>query len=158
VNSGIPESQVRKISDLKLPGGNHMGVGYAHTTTSIVAALKTASERENSSAGNEGWLLRPVLDESAAMYGLAGGVVRAGVYTNVEPAGLLMSFLTCVATCMGSASLRMSDGEIHPARLFSVLVGSSRARKGAVQHAKKFFAIDGTQQYDGNRANLAVDS
>jgi hypothetical protein len=104
------------------------------TTTSNVGSVSIVRDYSELELPIFSW---PELDPKA-LYGLAGEVVSAGVYTNVEPAGLLISFLTAVGTCLSDTGLLLRD-DYHPARLFSVLVGNHGARKGAWEHSKKLF-------------------
>ena|GEM_PF-6259511 len=66
----------------------------------------------------------PELDPKA-LYGLAGEVVNAGAYTNVEPAGLLIAFLTAVGATLTDTGLRALNTS-------DLLVSRSVSRLGAV--------------------------
>src|SRR5262249_12535800 len=72
-----------------------------------------------------------------AFHGLAGEVVRTiAPHTEADPAGLLLTFLACVGSSVGSAPHALADGAQHSGRLNVVLVGeTSRARKGTA-HAQ----------------------
>src|SRR5438876_455156 len=80
-----------------------------------------------------GW---PQIDE-AAFVGLSGDVVGSiSPHTEADPAALLLTFLTCAGSAVGSVPHAVADGAEHPARLNVVLVGeTSRARKGTA-HAQ----------------------
>ena len=73
--------------------------------------------------------------EPAALYGLAGDVVRAlEPYTEADPAALLGTLLASVGNAVGSAPHAVAGARAHPAQLYVVLVGeTSRARKGTAQ-------------------------
>jgi hypothetical protein len=74
----------------------------------------------------------PTLD-SAALYGLAGRVVRKlAPHTEADPAGLLLVFLASFGSAVGRPGPHaFADGCIHPPRLNVALVGdTSRSRKG----------------------------
>ncbi len=78
--------------------------------------------------GQEEW---PSLDP-AALYGLAGTVVRAiEPHTEADPAGLLLCFLAGFGSIVGTEPHAYADAADHPARLNVLLVGeTARARKG----------------------------
>lgn len=73
----------------------------------------------------------PALD-AAALYGLAGDVVRAfAPYTEADPVALLVSFLAEFGTIIGPEPHLELDGSRHSLRIWPVLVGqSSKSRKG----------------------------
>src|SRR5215467_11503056 len=75
--------------------------------------------------------------EDAAFRGLPGDVVRTiAPHTEADPAALLLTFLACVGSAVGSGPHALADGAEHPGRLNVVLVGeTSRARKGTA-HAQ----------------------
>lgn len=77
----------------------------------------------------------PVLaDESAALSGLAGDVVRAlQPHTEADPAGLLLALLVEFGAMVGSTAEARVGAAQHPPALFGVLVGrTARSRKGTV--------------------------
>lgn len=84
-----------------------------------------------------GW---PELNNNEAMCGLAGQVVAAGAYTNIDLPGLLMAFLTCASSSFGDTYIHVGD-EYHPVRLFTTMVGRELACRRAVEHAKRFFTV-----------------
>lgn len=80
-----------------------------------------------------GW---PQIDQMA-FSGLAGEIVSTiAPHTEADPAALLLTFLACIGSSVGSGPHALADGAEHPARLNVVLVGeTSRARKGTA-HAQ----------------------
>jgi hypothetical protein len=68
----------------------------------------------------------------AALYGLAGDVVRAiDPHTESDPAAVLASFLTAFGNVIGSDAHVVVGSTQHTARIFTALVGeTARARKG----------------------------
>lgn len=75
----------------------------------------------------------PVLaDQSAALSGLAGDVVRAlQPHTEADPAGLLLTLLVEFGAMVGGGAEARVGAAHHPPALFGVLVGrSARSRKG----------------------------
>lgn len=76
----------------------------------------------------------PVLD-AAALHGLAGEVVATiSPHTESDPVGLLVDFLACFGSSVGSGPYAVADASEHPARLNVVLVGeTSRSRKGTAR-------------------------
>jgi hypothetical protein len=73
----------------------------------------------------------PVLGD-AALYGLAGDIVRAiEPVTEADPVALLTNLLVCFGSAVGPTPHAIADGSRHGANLFVVQVGnSSKARKG----------------------------
>lgn len=73
----------------------------------------------------------PVLDD-AALYGLAGDVVRAlEPLTEADPAAMLTQFLAGFGNLAGRHSYALAGGSEHPPGLYAVIVGkTSRGRKG----------------------------
>ena len=73
----------------------------------------------------------PTLD-GAALYGLAGLVVRAiAPHTEADPAAILLQLLAAFGNILGSGPHCMVESTRHSLNLFVVLVGeSSKARKG----------------------------
>jgi hypothetical protein len=73
----------------------------------------------------------PVLHE-AALYGLAGEIVRAmRPYTEASDAALLVQLLVAFGNVVGRNAYWQADGARHHANLFAVLVGrTAKARKG----------------------------
>lgn len=78
------------------------------------------------------WADRPVL-EDAARFGLVGEFVEAlSPHTEADPIGLLVTALTYFGASVGAGPHFRLSGQVHPPRVFSLLVGdSARARKGA---------------------------
>ncbi len=68
----------------------------------------------------------------AALRGVAGEIVRTlAPYTEADPAGVLLHFLTFFGNCVGAGPHFRVGGDEHTAKLFGVLVGdSSTGRKG----------------------------
>ena len=73
----------------------------------------------------------PVLDE-AALYGLAGDVVRTlNPHTEADPVGILVQFLATFGNIIGNNPYYQVESDRHHANLFSVHVGASaKGRKG----------------------------
>ena len=85
----------------------------------------------------------PELDE-AALYGLAGDVVRAIMpHTESDPVNVLLTYLAFFGAAVGRGPHADADGAEHPARLFAVLVGeSAKARKGSgLNHVRSVFTL-----------------
>jgi hypothetical protein len=78
-----------------------------------------------------GW---PVL-EPAALYGLAGEIVRVlEPHSEADPAGLLVATLVEFGAIVGPGPHALADSAAHPARLFAVLVGeTAKGRKGTIE-------------------------
>ena len=74
----------------------------------------------------------PSAPRPEAYHGLAGDVVRAiEPHSEADPAALLLTFLTCFGAAVGDGPHYLVEGDKHPARLFTVLVGPTGAgRKG----------------------------
>lgn len=91
-----------------------------------ISDTKTA-EKENKSTI---YWPRPIADE--AFYGIAGEVVKTiEPHTEADPVALLANFLTAFGNVVGSQPHLRVEGDNHPLRLFTVLVGeTSKARKG----------------------------
>jgi hypothetical protein len=73
----------------------------------------------------------PTLD-AAALYGLAGEVVRLiAPETEADPVAILISTLVCVGNCVDRKVWFPVEGDRHHANIFTCLVGeTSRGRKG----------------------------
>jgi hypothetical protein len=73
----------------------------------------------------------PALDE-AALYGLAGDVVRTlNPHTEADPVGILVQFLTTFGNIIGNNAYYQVESDRHHANLFNVHVGASaKGRKG----------------------------
>src|SRR5262245_23396757 len=83
----------------------------------------------------------PSLDE-AALYGLPGDVVRAiEPNTEAHPVGILLQLLTMYGNIIGNVPHFRAEADIHPAKIFGVLVGrTGKGRKGvAFGHVKRLF-------------------
>ena len=94
-----------------------------------LAELPSDPELEPSEAkGLDTW---PALDD-AALYGLAGDVVRLiEPHTEADPIALLVSFLSEAGTILNRGPHLLLDGGVHPLLFWPVLVGnSSKSRKG----------------------------
>jgi len=84
--------------------------------------------------------VKPLNDE--AFYGLVGEVVKTiEPHTESDPAALLFSFLTAFGNVVGNNPHIKVEADIHPPRIFTVLVGkSSKGRKGTSWgYIKKLF-------------------
>jgi hypothetical protein len=70
---------------------------------------------------------------SAAFHGLAGAFVRAvAPFSEADPAALLTTFLTAVGILIGPDVFATAAEDVHPARLFTLLVGdTAKGRKGS---------------------------
>jgi Protein of unknown function (DUF3987) len=90
-------------------------------------ASSAALEPSNSDAERR-W---PQLDD-AALYGLAGDVVRLlNPHTEADPVGILVQFLTAFGNIIGNNAYYQVESDRHRANLFSVHVGASaKGRKG----------------------------
>ena len=67
----------------------------------------------------------PVVDD-AALYGLAGDVVRAlNPHTEADPVGILIQFLTAFGNIIGNNPYYQVESDHHHTNLFSVHVGAS---------------------------------
>jgi len=85
--------------------------------------------------------LTPRLDD-AALYGLAGDIVRAiEPHTESDPVALLMQLLTFFGNCINRTAYGIAEVKNHYMNLYSVLVGeTSKARKGtSSDHIRKLF-------------------
>ena len=67
-----------------------------------------------------------------ALHGPAGEFVRlVGPHTEADPVALLGQFLAGVGCCIGPVPRFVVGADVHTARLFAVLVGSTaRGRRG----------------------------
>jgi hypothetical protein len=70
--------------------------------------------------------------DAAALYGLAGDVVRTiEPQTEADPVGILTQYLAAVGNAIGRGPYYQVEGDRHGSKLFVVLVGdTSKARKG----------------------------
>jgi hypothetical protein len=73
----------------------------------------------------------PSLD-SEALYGLPGEIVRSiDPYTEADPAAVLIHVLAAFGNIIGSRAHAAVQNDLHPARIFAVVIGSSsKGRKG----------------------------
>lgn len=67
-----------------------------------------------------------------ALYGLAGNIVRSiDPFTEADPASVLIHALAAFGNVIGSGAHAAVQNDLHPARMFAVVVGeSSKGRKG----------------------------
>lgn len=88
--------------------------------SAVRAVSKTASQHKWQDA--RAW---PTL-EAAALYGLAGDIVRAiELETEADPAALLATLLAGFGNAIGSSAHARVQGDLHPARLFVAIVGKT---------------------------------
>jgi hypothetical protein len=83
---------------------------------------------------------------SAALYGLAGDIVRTiSPHSEADPAALLIQTLAAFGSCIGRSAYFSAEADRHYMNLFAVLVGaSSKGRKGTSwgQVRRLFESID----------------
>lgn len=84
--------------------------------------------------------------QSAALYGLAGDIVRTiSPHSEADPAALLIQTLAAFGSCIGRSAYFSAEADRHYMNLFAVLVGaSSKGRKGTSwgQVRRLFESID----------------
>ena len=140
----MPSRLEREVvkADVSSPAQPHTGATFKVATQhsldcveSKVLRTEHAQHEADSSEADDFALLDthalPELDD-AALYGLAGDVVRLiAPQTEAHPASLLFSFFVAVGIALGNEVAWKIGGVPHPLRLFIVLIGvSGKGRKG----------------------------
>ena len=93
----------------------------------------------------------PALD-SAALYGLAGEIVRSiEVETEADPAALLVTLLVGFGNAVGTSAHARVHGDLHSARLFAAIVGktSSGGKGTSLATIKPFLRAADSQWFEG---------
>lgn len=93
------------------------------------SAASFIENNKKSSSVSVSWP-RPLADR--AFHGLVGEIVKViEPHSEADPVALLIGFLTAFGSAVGDSSHFKVEADLHPMRLFCVLVGeTSKARKG----------------------------
>jgi len=140
---------VKLIAKLKAQGDpayfevkkNAVDVGWFGGDFDKLAADSIAKVQQETPAQEPEQIQSPKLD-NAALYGLAGDIVRAiEPHTEADPVALLMQILTFFGNCINRTAYFTVEADNHYMALNSVLVGeSSKARKGTSSgHIRRLF-------------------
>ena len=105
----------------------------------------------------------PVLDP-AALYGLPGEVIELlDPHTEADPVAVLATFLTAFGAMagpgVGERPHALADSAIHPARLFTLLVGpTAKARKGTAWQGVRRILYKADPEFIGDRIKSGFGS
>jgi hypothetical protein len=137
-NPPLPESEVRQIAESigSYPPG--------HTALTAQAVRSIWPE--------------PVSPE--AVYGLAGDVVRTITpHSEADPAALLVQFIVCFGSIVGSGPHFVAEADRHPCNLSAVIVGqTSKGRKGTALGQVKRVAGPVDEEWSNTRVLSGLSS